>query len=104
MNAFGIRAILACPKGGVGRAFRSRNGLLMNIKTVGTLFWRLVLLGGAFAAAGATQAADLKSVYASMAPLDQYLMADRQTEISLARTAAPGRPLVRWNLGSRTLT
>ena len=30
-----------------------------------------------------------KKVYASMAPLDQYLMADRNAEIALARSAAP---------------
>ncbi|HLV87931.1 MAG TPA: hypothetical protein VKV39_13190 [Candidatus Sulfotelmatobacter sp.] len=36
---------------------------------------------------GAGQAAD--SPYPSMAPLDQYLMADRSAEIALARTAAP---------------
>jgi hypothetical protein len=29
------------------------------------------------------------SSYPSMAPLDQYLMADRNAEIALARTAAP---------------
>ncbi|MGB8832640.1 MAG: hypothetical protein WCC95_10860 [Candidatus Sulfotelmatobacter sp.] len=41
-------------------------------------------------AQGATlQAQDAKTPYPSMAPLDQYLMADRNAEISLARTAAP---------------
>src|SRR6202140_4041629 len=35
------------------------------------------------------QAQDPKSPYASMAPLDQYLMADRNAEIALARSAAP---------------
>jgi hypothetical protein len=35
------------------------------------------------------QAQDAKSLYPSMAPLDQYLMADRNAEIALARTAAP---------------
>jgi hypothetical protein len=35
------------------------------------------------------QAQDSKTAYASMAPLDQYLMADRNAEIALARSAAP---------------
>jgi len=35
------------------------------------------------------QAQDPKTPYASMAPLDQYLMADRNAEIALARSAAP---------------
>lgn len=35
------------------------------------------------------QAQDAKSRYPSMAPLEQYLMADRNAEIALARTAAP---------------
>ena len=35
------------------------------------------------------QAQDAKTPYASMAPLDQYLVADRNAEIALARSAAP---------------
>jgi hypothetical protein len=35
------------------------------------------------------QAQDTKAPYPSMAPLDQYLMADRNAEIALARSAAP---------------
>ncbi len=35
------------------------------------------------------QAQDAKAPYPSMAPLDQYLIADRNAEIALARTAAP---------------
>src|ERR1700759_3327388 len=34
-------------------------------------------------------AQDAKNSYPSMAPLDQYLSADEQTEIALARSAAP---------------
>ena len=34
-------------------------------------------------------AKDAKTQYPSMAPLDQYLMADRNAEIALARSAAP---------------
>ena len=50
---------------------------------------------GAFAsvavlcAAKPGRAADAKTPYPSMAPLDQYLIADRNAEIALARTAAP---------------
>src|SRR5215510_2939886 len=35
------------------------------------------------------QSQSLKTAYPSMAPLDQYLMADRNAEIALARSAAP---------------
>ena len=35
------------------------------------------------------QAQDAKAPYPSMAPLDQYLMADRDAEIALAKSAAP---------------
>ena len=35
------------------------------------------------------QAQDAKAQYPSMAPLDQYLMADRNAEIAMARSAAP---------------
>jgi hypothetical protein len=48
---------------------------------------RLVLLV-TLAAAGPSQAREAKTEYASMAPLDQYLM-DRDAEIALARSAAP---------------
>jgi hypothetical protein len=43
------------------------------------------VLGAAWQARGA----DAKAPYPSMAPLDQYLMADRNAEIALARSAAP---------------
>ena len=45
----------------------------------------LIVLGECWPA----QAQDPKGPYASMAPLDQYLMADRNAEIALARSAAP---------------
>lgn len=51
--------------------------------------WGIALLAGAFIAADSTQADDVKSLYPTMAPLDQYLMPDRQAEIILARSAAP---------------
>ena len=44
-----------------------------------------VMLGGCWRA----QAQAPKTPYPSMAPLDQYLMADRNAEIALARRAAP---------------
>jgi hypothetical protein len=37
----------------------------------------------------AVQAQDAKSAYPAMAPLDQYLIADKDAEIALARSAAP---------------
>src|ERR1022692_3114095 len=41
------------------------------------------------AAGWQAQAQNTKAPYPSMAPLDQYLMADRNSEIILARSAAP---------------
>jgi len=41
------------------------------------------------APASQTQPQDAKSPYPTMAPLDQYLIADRNAEIALARSAAP---------------
>jgi len=61
----------------------------VNSKTVGALACRILLLTGVFTAAGSAQTDDLKSSYSNMAPLHQYLMPDRQAEISLARSAAP---------------
>ena len=43
----------------------------------------------AFAAPLQMRAQDPKTRYPSMAPVDQYLMPDRDTEIALARSAAP---------------
>ena len=60
----------------------------MNRKTLAACC-RNLLLTVAFGVAGGGHAEDLKSPYSSMAPLDQYLMADRAAEISLARSAAP---------------
>jgi len=47
------------------------------------------MLSGAWSAARAGQAQDAKGPYSSMAPIEQYLMADRNAEIVLARSAAP---------------
>src|SRR5580692_3844495 len=48
-------------------------------------FALLVVLGTAYQA----MAQDAKPTYPSMAPIEQYLMADRNAEIALARSAAP---------------
>jgi hypothetical protein len=61
----------------------------MNRKIVKTFalgaFTLVVVLGSAWAA----QAPAAKDPYPKMAPLDQYLIADRNAEIALARTGAP---------------
>ena len=41
------------------------------------------------AMAGAAQGQEAKAPYPAMAPLDQYLIADRDAEIALAKSAAP---------------
>ena len=46
-------------------------------------------LSSVFGASPQTRAQNAKAQYRSMAPLDQYLMADRNAEIALARSAAP---------------
>ena len=56
----------------------ANNGVLRSFALV-------VVLGVAWHA----QAHDAKAPYPSMAPLEQYLMADRNSEIALARSAAP---------------
>ncbi len=48
-------------------------------------FALVVLLGAAWQ----VQAQDAKAPYPSMAPLEQYLISDRNAEIALARSAAP---------------
>jgi hypothetical protein len=56
------------------------------VKTIALGGLALVTLLGA---AGPAQAEDTKESYSRMAPLEQYLMADRGAEIALARSAAP---------------
>ena len=48
-----------------------------------------IFLGIMFATAWHATAQDAKAKYPSMAPVDQYLMEDRNSEIALARSAAP---------------
>ncbi len=54
-----------------------------------TIALRSLALVVVLVAAWTGQAQDAKAPYLSMAPLDQYLMADRNAEIALARSAAP---------------
>src|SRR5580658_7969818 len=63
----------------------SMNGQIVRTIALGTC--ALVIL--ALSAARQARAQDAKTAYPSMAPLDQYLIADRNAEIALARTAAP---------------
>jgi hypothetical protein len=60
----------------------SRNGFA----AVASLIFVLCSVSGA---SRRTLAQNAKTQYPSMAPLDQYLMADRNAEIALARSAAP---------------
>jgi hypothetical protein len=48
-----------------------------------------IALVATFAVAFHAHAQDVKTPYPNMAPLDQYLMSDRNAEIALARSAAP---------------
>ncbi|HEY4763541.1 MAG TPA: hypothetical protein VIH75_07690 [Candidatus Sulfotelmatobacter sp.] len=61
----------------------------MNQKMVTTITIGTFALVAILCAARPGRAADAKTPYPSMAPLDQYLIADRTAEIALARTAAP---------------
>jgi hypothetical protein len=61
----------------------------MNKKIVRTIALGSLALVVVLITAGQALAQDAKAQYPSMAPLDQYLMADRNAEIALARSAAP---------------
>src|SRR5229473_6334315 len=61
----------------------------MNRKMVRTITLGTFALVAVLCAARPGRAADPKTPYPSMAPLDQYLIADRDAEIALAQTAAP---------------
>jgi hypothetical protein len=61
----------------------------MNQKTATMIACRAFALVIVLGECWPAQAQDPKGPYASMAPLDQYLMADRNAEIALARSAAP---------------
>jgi hypothetical protein len=61
----------------------------MDRKIVRTIALGSFALVAALTTAWQAQPQDAKAPYPSMAPLDQYLMADRNAEIALARSAAP---------------
>lgn len=61
----------------------------MNQKTIHTIALATVTLVAGLCAVRPARAADAKHPYPSMAPLEQLLMADRDAEIALARSAAP---------------
>jgi hypothetical protein len=61
----------------------------MKRKMVRTIALRSFALAVALGAAGQVLAQDAKAPYLSMVPLNQYLIADRNAEIALARSAAP---------------
>ncbi len=61
-------------------------GSIVSVETIALVTFALVVL---LSARPTAQAQDAKTPYPGMAPLDQYLMADRTAEIALARSAAP---------------
>ena len=61
----------------------------MNGKIVRTIAWGIVMPVVVAGVAWHAQAQDSKAKYPSMAPIDKYLIADRNAEIVLARSAAP---------------
>lgn len=61
----------------------------MNRKLFGTIAIRTFALSSVLCGAWQGQAQTGKASYPSMAPMDQYLMADHGKEIALARSAAP---------------
>src|SRR5580658_1983180 len=67
----------------------SESGEVMERKRVRTSALMGVALVVMFGAAWEAKAQDTKIPYPSMAPLEQYLIPDRNEEIKLARSAAP---------------
>ena len=61
----------------------------MNRGKLAAVFSLILALIFAFGVSRKMHAQDSKIPYPSMAPLDQYLMPDREAEIALARSAAP---------------
>ena len=61
----------------------------MNGKKVGAIAVKSIALVVMLGAAWHAMAQNAKTTYPSMAPVDQYLMEDRNSEIALARSAAP---------------
>jgi hypothetical protein len=61
----------------------------MQTKKIGAIAMKSIALVVMLVTALCTMAQDAKATYPKMAPLDQYLMEDRNSEIALARSAAP---------------
>lgn len=61
----------------------------MQVRKIGTIAMECVALAVLLGTTWHALAKDATTTYPSMAPVDQYLMADRDSEIALARTAAP---------------
>ena len=61
----------------------------MNRKMLRTIAVRILASAAVLCVGRPVRAQDIKTPYPTMAPLDQYLMADRNAEIALARSAAP---------------
>ena len=61
----------------------------MNRKMLRTITLRTLALVAVICVARPVHAQGAQTLYATMAPLNQYLMADRNAEIALARSAAP---------------
>jgi hypothetical protein len=75
---------------GAGSHFESRlQERLMNPKMTKKMVFRVFALVVILGTSWQAHAEDAKAPYASMAPLDRYLMTDRNAEIALARSAAP---------------
>jgi hypothetical protein len=62
----------------------------MERKIFKTTGWGALALIAVMSVAWQGQAQDAKASYSSLAAIDQYLMTDRNAEIALARSAAPG--------------
>src|SRR6202040_298402 len=76
----------ACSQATAGILTRSKTMNRRTLAKVASLSFALIL---GLIAMKQGQAQDAKTPYSSMAPVDQYLMADRNAEITLARSAAP---------------
>ena len=61
----------------------------MKRERVWTIALSVFVLGVMLSGAWRAHAQDAKAPYPTMAPIEQYLMADRNAEIALARSAAP---------------
>jgi hypothetical protein len=61
----------------------------MQIKRIHLIALTILAQLAVFGLTSSTWAQDLSTPYPAMAPLDQYLISDRKTEMALARSAAP---------------